>query len=241
MPNLSTLTDDFNDNATDTTLWPGNYGTTSEVGGRARVSVPATGSASYSGYESQRIYTFDETGWYRVYPQAKNGATSTCYTAITVSSTGQAAGTDVSMYVDMIPATPVIRMMLRVGYWESAHTTVNYSATTHAWWRVRRSGSNLIFETAPDNAGQPGTATARRTVAAPAWVTANPADCRILLEAARDTGTASFSEFDRVTVAAPAPTSRIRVGAATPTAIRVGSTAVLRAYQGSTLVWGTAP
>jgi chitosanase len=203
MPNLSTIVDDFNDNAIDTGLWTGNYGSVSETGGRARLTNTAAGTAAYHGFQTASIYTFDDTGWYRVYPQAANGATANTYTAITVTSGAQPAGTSITMSHNAVSG--MLTCQLRVGYSDAAGTSVAYSATDHAWWRIRRSGANIIFETAPDNAGAPGTATARRTATLPAWAD-TATDCRLLLESGRQGGTQTISEFDRVTVAAPPAT-----------------------------------
>src|SRR5688572_1290794 len=97
MPNLSTVADTFDDGIRDTTLWSGTYGSTAEIGGRARLINTAGASAAYHGYQTAALYTFDDTGWYRVWPQALNGGTTTVYTSITIASPSQPAGTSLTM------------------------------------------------------------------------------------------------------------------------------------------------
>lgn len=42
---------------------------------------------------------------------------------------------------------------LRQGGANDSATLATYSATTHAWWRIRESGGSILWETSPDGVG----------------------------------------------------------------------------------------
>jgi hypothetical protein len=209
VPNLSTLVDQFTGGTLNATRWPDSYGGATQSGGQAIVPC-AAGADSYAGVQSAAAYTFDQVHA-QVFPAATAGATSSgddseCYTAITVSSPSAADGTDISMICNRL--TGQLMCFNRTDYWDDTATTGNgglltYNATTHAWWRLRRNGSNLLFETAPDSSGSPGTWTTRRTVTAPSWLTA-ATDCALILEAHRTSGTDNTAAFDNVNTTAGA-------------------------------------
>lgn len=187
----SQLLDDFDDNTINPVIWPGNYGGVTEQGGRAR--VPCLSSA-WSGFQSANVYALDQTPAYRVYPQAAGGATLESYAALILRSPTQTAGTDVTMTIERVWGE--LRMQLRVGYGDSdPAAAITYDPVNHAWIRIRRSGANTVWETAPDAAGLPGTWTARRTAVSPAYFdTTN--DFALILEAHRNDGTDDYAEFD---------------------------------------------
>jgi hypothetical protein len=220
---LTALVDNFDDNTIDTVKWPGNYGTVSETGGRARISC----DTSYNAYVSAATYSFDSM-LCRAYPAAAAGASSNAYLSILVYSTGQAAGTDIGFTIDTVPGT--LSLLNWSGYYDPSAVTLTYDPTNHAWLRLAISGPNVIWQTSPDGS----TWTTQRTLATPAWLSA-ATDCRLYFEAHRDSGTTNYSEIDNVNVV-PAIPAGLTVSAATgapssgiptsaPTAIAISATA----------------
>lgn len=195
MAATSTIGDDFRDGVLDQAIWANSYGGAFDTGGRARVPCAA---AAFAAYNTPGIYTFDTFGPYAVFPAASNGATTECYASMLVHSVAQPAGTDVIMYCDRISGN--LRMANRVGFSDGTETDIVYSAVTHAWWRMRISTGNLLWETAPDSSGAPGSFTTRKTIATPTWLAA-ATDCYLLMESHRTGGTDNFSEY--ATVANP--------------------------------------
>lgn len=187
---LSTLVDDFNDNSISAN-WPLSYGGVSETGGRAR--VPCS-QLSYAGYQTDTVWTFDSFFVNLPTIGTLNSATVECYTSAWIFSAGQDPGTHVGFLGDR--TTGNLFFMSRVGYVDAGALSVTLNPTTHAWWRLRISGANLVWETSPD-----GTAwTTQRTLPTPAWLSA-ATDCKLLLESHRNDGTDNFSEFDNLNVA----------------------------------------
>ena len=192
---LSGLQDNFDDNTIDTGKWSNNAGTVSEVGGRARV----TAGTGWSSYGSRSTYTMDSLAL-RVFPPAVGG--SEAYAAVILRSAGQAGNTNVLMMADTAAGT--LTMTTRTaGSYDVGSAIITYDSTAHAWWRIRRSGASLLFETAPeDGTGNPGTWTQHNSQTTPAWIDAS--DFGVTLEAHRDAGS-DFAEFDGVNTAANVP------------------------------------
>lgn len=184
---ISTLVDDFNDGVTDPAKWPNSFGTYSEVGGRARVAC----DAGFNAYSSALNYTLTESSIYlRGYAPAAGGAATEAWAQILIkSSTG---GTDLGF--ELRALTGELVMFSRTGYFDAGAVTITYSATTHAWLRVRETGGTVFWDTSPDAA----TWTNRRTLASPAWV--GDANLEFQLIAHRDSGTNDFAEFDNVNI-----------------------------------------
>lgn len=186
MPAIATLVDDFDDNTINTTLWSGRFGTVSETGGRARAAC----TTDYAAFVSAASYTLAGSSVYaRVYPPAAGGAATTAYAQMVVLSSTE--GTEAGFQINAVGGQ--LRCMANVGYWDDTATVLTYSATTHAWLRLREAAGSLLWETSPDGT----TWTTRRTLATPAWVTAGTT-LRLSMEAHRDSGTNDFAEFDNV-------------------------------------------
>lgn len=188
MPLTGELRDSFNDNVVDTVKWPNNYNTgasglPTETGGRARVPCD-TGFAAYS---SDTIYTLqDSTARARIFPPADGGAASEAWAQLLVASS--TSGTDAVIEVNA--ATGTITFASRTGFADGGAVTLIYSATNHAWVRIREAGGSLFFDTSADGI----TWTNQRTTASPAWV--SDTDIQIQLLAHRDGGVVDFAEFD---------------------------------------------
>lgn len=184
---ISTLTDNFDDNTVNATLWPNNFGGYSETGGRARVTC----DANYNAYSSALIYTLDESSiLVRVFPPAAGGATTEAWAQVLILS--GTAGTDLMFEVDARLGN--LNMSNRVGYADATSTQITYSATDHAWLRFRETGGQTMWDTSPNGLAW----TNRKTVTSPAYVTSTTLEFQMISH--RNNGTNDFSEFDNVNV-----------------------------------------
>lgn len=186
MANTSTIVDNFDDNSINTGIWSANYGTPSETGGRARITC----DTGYSAYATGNSYTWDDT-YAQLFPPALASATVECYQTMLLYSALQPGGTDVGFYIDQTAG--VFYCVSRTGYFDGTASPITYSGTTHAWMRILKSTTNILFQTAPDGT----TWTTRRTLAAPAWLTA-ATDLQLFFECHRNNGTNNFGEVDNV-------------------------------------------
>ncbi|WP_405673252.1 hypothetical protein [Streptomyces sp. NBC_01530] len=185
---ISALVDDFNDSVVDPAKWPNSFGTYAEVGGRARVTC----DTGFNAYSSGLLYTLAESAVYlRGYPPAAGGATTEAWAQILIKS--DVGGTDLGF--ELRALTGELVMFSRAGYFDAAAVNIPYSATDHAWLRVRETGGTTYWDTSPDAA----TWTNRRTLASPAWVSAT--DLEFQLIAHRSDGTPDYAEFDNVNIA----------------------------------------
>jgi hypothetical protein len=189
----STIVDNFNGSSF-AAPWVDVYGTASldTASGRGKVPTSHTaGTPNYSGIQSGTSWTLDDV-YVRAYPQATNGATVDCYTTLAFEH-ATVDGTRITLTYDHVAGTLVFSN--QVDYFDSGATSVPFNATSHAWWRLTRSGSNLLFRTSPDAV----TWTTQRTITAPAWVTGGTGS--VLLDAYRASGTSSDAFFDNVNTA----------------------------------------
>jgi hypothetical protein len=217
MANTSTVVDNFDDNSINTGIWAGNYGTPSETGGRARITC----DTGYSAYATGTVYTWDDV-YAQLFPPALASATSECYLEMLLYSAGQAAGTDVGFYIDQTAGQ--FYCVSRTSFFDGSASPITYSGTTHAWMRILKSGSNILFQTAPDGT----TWTTRRTLAAPAWLTA-ATDLQIFFECHRNNGTNNFGEVDNVnTLGVAASATRGPLVVTAPARRLVGDATLLR-------------
>jgi hypothetical protein len=239
-PGVSTIVDNFDDNTVNTTLWPLINDATRrrETGGR--LGLKATGDTQNTFTASAAAYSFDAV-YVRVLPPATL-ATIDAYQQIQVydDGTGTGVGTDALMAVSSNGAGTVeLAMRLRVGFTVSgAQQVIPYDATNHAWWRVRRTGGSVLFDTAPDDGtGNPGTWTNRHSIAEPGWAGANT--IRFHLEAASNTGTVDWAEFDGVNTAANVPSVDATATPATVAAVAAVGTATVKVTALPATVAGT--
>jgi len=196
---LGTLKDGFDDGSINTSLWTGNYGDLIESGGRIR--IPCT--TGYAGLKSASTYTLTGSQiLLRAYPPVAGGATSAAASILVLSSTG---GTDAGFIVDR--AQNAIGLYSRVGYADGSAVFLTYSATDHAWLRLRETGGTLFWDTSADGVNW----TNRRTASTPAW--ASDANLAFLIEAHRDAGTDDYAEADYVNL----PPVNVALGTASET------------------------
>jgi hypothetical protein len=201
---LHNLVDDFNDNSTDTALWPSNYGTVTETGGRARVDCDV---AQWSAYKSAAVYRLAESSIScRIWPPSVGGATDTAYASLLVTSA--TPGTDVGALVDVVSygAGAYLGLFTRVGFSDPGAVYLPYDSDAHAWIRISESAGTVTWETAPDGS----TWTVRRTADSPTWV--SDTDLTLILEAHRGSGTDDYAEYDSVNVSTVAGTAAAALG-----------------------------
>lgn len=196
MASFATLVDNF----ADLTNWPDSYEAAafSATGGRGRIAS----NTAYNGLYTANTWSLPDGAplRFRAYPNTTPGSTTASTAFRITKSVGD--GADVGLFYDANDGN--LYFESRTDYWDDNRTSVTYSGTTHAYWGLRRSGSNLIFETAPSaSEGVPGTWTTRRTITLPAYLT-SATDLRALYETNRD-GAASgqFSEIDYLNTPPP--------------------------------------
>jgi hypothetical protein len=170
---FTALTDDFDDNSRNTSLWSlGNpFGaattgvTVAETGNRLQVTLPSTGARA-SGYLSASGY--DLTGSEVVVQLAQSATTgNNCETSFQLYIDGSNALSWLQKEGNMIATSKV------AGSGTDRYTAA-YVAATHAWLRIRHSGGTVYWDTAPSTASSPPTSgewVNRASVAAPITVT----------------------------------------------------------------------
>lgn len=181
------LVDDFNDNTVNTTKWSNSFGTYSETGGRARVAV----DTGYSAYSSAKAYKLQNSKIvFQIFPPTLPDGASEAWAQFLIKS--NTAGTDLGMEIGIGSGT--LAIFNRVGYYDAEAAYLTYDATAHAWMRIRETGGQVFFDTAPDG----HTWTNRRTITSPAWV--SNGDLEVQMIAHRADGTNNFVEYDNVNV-----------------------------------------
>jgi hypothetical protein len=190
MAATSSIVDDFS-STLNTTRWPANNGV-SVTGGQAVLTC----NTDYADLSSAFSYTFD-SAYAKVTPAPANGGSSgNCYLRMALVANGQADGTFLGIVCDTIEGS--IYFQKAVDYWDNSGPGLTYSSTTHAWWKIALSGSNVVFSTSPDGT----TWTTRYTTARPSYY--NSSSFQLTFEAHRDSGTANTAIVDNVNTTASA-------------------------------------
>ncbi|GGN86372.1 hypothetical protein GCM10010112_67870 [Actinoplanes lobatus] len=185
MPATSTVTDTFPGPSLSVPPWDNSYGADVSAG-RGRVPVSQTGGTpDFAGILSEAIYSLD-TVYAEVTAAAAAGASDYCLTRLAVLSITD--GTNLACSIDAVSGD--LRFESNVGYFDGGAASVTYSATTHKWLKIEKTGGNIVWSTAPDGT----TWTSRRTLAAPVWT--SDTDLRLIFEAQRGSGTANFAFVD---------------------------------------------
>jgi len=187
VPSLSSLQDNFNDNAIGPN-WGDSYGGVSETVGRARVPLVA---GAYAGYQTGRAWTFAGATVYLklvTLPAASTGTDVSCNFLVTSSVDGTSLGFKYNA------VTGMLRMQSNVDYYDPTALEITYDPVQHLWLRLREDGTNVYWDTSPDGT----TWTTRRTLATPAWIPAAIDTCALDLYAYRDAGVTDYAEYDNV-------------------------------------------
>ena len=192
---IETLVDDF---STDTGLWPDSYGTYSRVDGRARVACARSGSTElYSGFSSSPIYTIIGSSVIvevPTLPVAGGGGWAYAQFWFGPNNSGY------YLAIDYEAGSNTLLLMDAVDSWDNNATEVAYNATNHRWWRMRESSGTIYWEASPNGLVW----TTLRSSPTPSW--ALDGQCRLGLEASRNSGTNDFAEYDNVNSAPAVPT-----------------------------------
>jgi len=157
------LADDFNGNAIDTSKWVANnlLSGTTDVGVSVNVTgqqlqigplIQNTTTSRYNGLRSANTYNL--TGSYASVQVIQTGLSTTAADAMFT------IGTNVNNYYRIyVEGTNLIVQRRIAGGSKVTMLTMPYNATNHAFWRIRHDSSsgNVVFETAQNNAGAPGT------------------------------------------------------------------------------------
>jgi hypothetical protein len=141
---ISTLTDDFEDGMRGP-AWKGSWieapMTAVESGGQLVFTFAPNGSA-YSGYGSSASYDLTNSAIVVNVPKVGNTATI-AQTYLTLSAPG-------NNEIDMVAESGNLAFRLYVSGTVQPVGSTLYSATQHAWWRIRATASTIYWETAPD-------------------------------------------------------------------------------------------
>jgi len=165
---LIPLCDNFGGSTIDTTRWAtGFFGTVDsavtvvETSGQLQITCrSAFASAAYNGLMSANAYDLTGRGAaVQVVQQAAPGNSN--------ADTQLHVGTDNTHRFTIVAEGTTITFLWYDG---SAHSlaSITYSATTHAWWRIRESGGTTFWDTSADGI----TWTNRASIANPFAVTA---------------------------------------------------------------------
>jgi hypothetical protein len=177
------LADDFNDASLNTSKWSANNlfsgftdttvalsETTSLNIGPMKVN---TDGSHYNGIRS--LSSFDFTNAY-AYVQLVQGPNP-----LTAADAFFTVGLNVDNCYRMYLESGNLIMQKKIGGSKSTMLTVTFNATNHAFWRIRHDAisGQIVFETAPSNAGTPGTWT---MLYSEPWNTASVPLSSVLLE-----------------------------------------------------------
>ncbi|MFE7927782.1 LamG-like jellyroll fold domain-containing protein [Streptomyces sp. NPDC057456] len=184
---MAMLGDDFDDGRINSTLWPTATGSPTETStGRLRIPLAPGVDTNFTSARQWTLVGSKLTAKLTTVPAA-NGS-SNCAASMWVLST--TSGTRLGWRYDAL--TGVLAAMSQVGFADGTPTNLTYSAIDHAWLRVRESGGNVYWETSGDGYDW----TVRRTLATPAWVTAQTVAADF--PTTRTGGTSGFIEWDLV-------------------------------------------
>ena len=155
------LADDFNNASLDTTKWTANnlwsgftdasvavQETTALQVGPLKQNVDGS---HYNGIKSATSFNFTGSYAYVQVVQGPNSATA----ADAFFTIGQNVDNCYRMYVE----SGNLIIQSKIGGAKATLATIAYNPTNHAFWRIRHDSATglVVFETAPSNAGAPGT------------------------------------------------------------------------------------
>ena len=192
MPSLSTLVDNFN-GASIGPDWGNSYGGATQSGGLAH--VPCT--TGYAGFQTSYTWTLAGAAFFVKVVSVPAASTATeAYASVFVNAPGigVAGGPEEGYRIGFVinTVTGLLRCKNDTGYFDAGSVDITYDPVAHAFVRLREDGTNVYWDTSPDGS----TWTNRRTLATPAWVSADIDQCAIDLSAHRDAGTSDEAQYD---------------------------------------------
>lgn len=176
--------DDFDDGRVSVTRWPGTYGGVTEAEGRAR--IPATPGVP-AGFLSARSWTLagsQVSVKISTLPAVNGSSAATAFVMANSTTSGTRAGFSYN------PVTGQLRLVSEVGFADGSAVALSGSGLGNLWLRLREASGTLYWETSGDGY----TWDVERTLATPAWVTAQ--QVTVELGATRTGGSADVSEWD---------------------------------------------
>jgi hypothetical protein len=203
----SSVVDNFDDGTLAADIYgPDSYGTYGESSGRMSLTI----STTYVGVYSVNKFRFDDVR-FRAYPAVANGAATEAYSAFWLDVKDQADGTMLGFFYDSI--NDQLYLASWVGYSDASQVVLNAAAASFPYWRLLRSGSNVLWQTSPDGS----TWTTQRTAAMPTWL-ANGTAVAMWWEGHRADGTANTYTVDELNTVAAIIRTTTGTGAAEATA-----------------------
>jgi hypothetical protein len=192
MPSLSTLVDNFN-GASIGPDWGNSYGGASQSGGLAH--VPCT--TGYAGFQTSYTWTLAGAAFFVKVVSVPAASTATeAYASVFVNAPGigVTGGPEEGYRIGFVinTVTGLLRCKNDTGYFDAGSVDITYDPVAHLFLRLREDGTNVYWDTSPDGS----TWTNRRTLATPAWVSADIDQCAIDLSAHRDAGTSDEVTYD---------------------------------------------
>lgn len=168
MANLSSLSDDFNDNSKDTGLWASTAtllgplafaslgGSVSETNNQVEVATPASADGA-NGYTSLAT-DFTTSGGYayiKVTPPSTNPVTTPGQGHLIVvhdvtDVNGLPHYASFNLHLSRFGAPITLSAFYNNSGSAGTTVTVDYDPVDHLWWRIRFTGTDIIWETSPD-------------------------------------------------------------------------------------------
>ncbi|MFJ3704867.1 MULTISPECIES: LamG-like jellyroll fold domain-containing protein [unclassified Streptomyces] len=180
---LAMLSDEFDDQRMNATLWTSAGGAT-ETEGRLRLPATAGVTARYTSLRQWTLAGSQVAVKLVAVPAA--GGSSSAYTSLSlVSST---SGTRLRWYFNAV--TRDLRAVSDVGGSDGSPVILPYDPINHAWLRIRETAGTVVWETSGDGWDW----VIRRSLSTPAWIGTD----QILVElaASRTGGTSDYAEWD---------------------------------------------
>jgi len=192
-PAMSTLTDNFDDNSENGSIWPGSYNssaTRAETGGQLVITLAnLTGGSNYCGYVSAAYNMTSDAAYVQV-AQVGNTATG--------ADTGIQLNYTSSDFVNWIEEAGTLFAEKTVAGVNTVVGSFAYNASTHAWWRIRESAGTTFWDTSTDGSSW----TNRFSAANPIPVTSLQVNVFAgTYQSETSPGTAKFDNFNTVPAA----------------------------------------
>lgn len=154
-----TLTDNFNDNSRNTSLWnlgafyegvTTNSGTVNETGGTLQITPLASTAGAYGGYVTAATWDLTST------PVFVKVADIVAYSGNEVAylSFGADSNNCYSMLLTGLTGGSTIARS-RIGGANTNAASLGYSAANHAWIKIHHSAGNIVWSVAPGTASNP--------------------------------------------------------------------------------------